>query len=52
MMDTNGYWPWSDSAKLVCQKEKGGLAAGEMKESKKSDKSENFNILDKKKRKK
>ena len=35
MMDTNGYWPWSDSAKLVWQKEKGGLAAGEMKERKK-----------------
>ena len=38
MMDTNGYWLWADSAKLVCQKEKGGRAASEMKESEKEGK--------------
>ena len=32
MMDTNGYWPWSDSAKLSASSRKEKAGAGEMKE--------------------
>ena len=31
MMDTNGYWLWSDSAKLSGRKKKVRAAAGERK---------------------
>ena len=37
MMDTNGYWPWSDPAKLsveLAERKGGRVAAGEMKKRK------------------